>query len=86
MSKLKATLKLTNCLQCPHHKQITSKYTDDSFDMVDVDTVCTLAKGKVSGAHETLKGRAISVSDRPWQAKANCDIPKWCPLLKEKSK
>lgn len=62
------SLKITNCLDCPHHNQKPSPPTGDSFDMVDVDTFCT------------LEGRNISVSDRPWQVRENCAVPKWCPL------
>jgi hypothetical protein len=73
------TLKLENCLDCPHHKVITSEYTGDSFDMGDVDVVCTLANGTHKGAHERIKGRAISVSDR-FAKRSETKIPKWCPL------
>jgi hypothetical protein len=72
-------LTLDNCLDCPHHKVITSPYTGDSFDMGDVDVVCTLASGSHRGQHETLKGRPISVSDR-YAKRSETTIPKWCPL------
>lgn len=77
------TLKIDNCLDCPHHKIITSTYTGDSFDMMDEDVVCTLAKGSHRGQHETVKGRAVSVSERwPRRQREECVVPKWCPLIK----
>jgi hypothetical protein len=80
---MSVTLKIDNCLDCPKHKVITSTYTGDSFDMGDVDVVCTLAEGSHRGQHETVKGRAISVGDR-FAKRSECEVPKWCPLKKKK--
>jgi hypothetical protein len=76
------TLKLTNCLDCPHHKVITSTSTGDSFDMGDVDVVCTLARGTHRGQFEVVKGRAITLGDR-FVKRSECAIPTWCPLTKK---
>lgn len=84
----KKLIEITSCKQCPHLKQITSPYTGDSFDMMDVDSICTnpkLKRNKYHGSHkgqfEAVDGRALTVSDRPWQAdKILKTIPSWCPL------
>lgn len=83
MKKMKTvSLKISNCLDCPHHKKVTSTYTGDSFDMGDVDVVCTLSNGTHQGQDGPFKGRAISVSDR-WAKRSECVVPKWCPLTKK---
>lgn len=81
--QIQAILKITNCLDCPHHKRITSAYTGDSFDMSDEDVICTKVRNKraIRGAHETVKGRAIVVSER-WDIRQQCTIPTWCPIAK----
>ena len=82
------TLKITNCQDCPHHKNHQSLPTGDSFDMCDEDTVCThpdiIAKGYTNdGWGEKVKGRCITGSNRPWQIRKGCEpVPKWCPLVK----
>lgn len=73
------SLKLTNCLDCPHHKRVTSTYTGDSFDMADEDVICTLAPGTHRSQNGNDKGRAIVVSER-WRLREQCTIPAWCPL------
>ena len=75
-----ATLTITNCLDCPHHKVITSRYTGDSFDMGDVDVVCTLAEGVHTGQCERIKGRAVTAGDR-YAKRVECAVPVWCPLV-----
>lgn len=67
------TLKLTNCQDCPHHKNVQSPYTGDSFDMVDEDTICTLAQERI-----------VTASNRPWEVRRNSTIPDWCPLTKKR--
>jgi hypothetical protein len=84
MSKPKAvTLKITNCLDCPHHKKVTSTYTGDSFDMADIDVVCTLANGSHQSRDGITKGRAVLVSER-WRVREQCVVPTWCPLTAKK--
>jgi hypothetical protein len=73
-------LKIANCLDCPHHKKVTALYTGDSFDMIDEDVVCTLAKGQHRSQDGIIKGRCITGSNRPWQSRAQCAVPTWCPL------
>jgi hypothetical protein len=80
--------RIANCLDCPFHKRITSEYTEytgDSFDMADEDVICTKVKRKrpIRGAHETVSGRAIVVSER-WNLRKQCVVPDWCPLPKPK--
>jgi len=65
------TLEITNCQDCPNHKNVPSSSTGDSFDMIDQDTVCTLANN-----------REITVANRPWEIRRNSEIPDWCPLKK----
>jgi hypothetical protein len=83
MAKEKSvSLKITNCLDCPHHKKITSQYTGDSFDMADEDVICTLANGGPHrGAHETVKGRMIVGSER-WNLRKYTTVSTWCPLTR----
>ncbi len=83
MSKLKTvSLKIDNCLDCPHSKKVTSCYTGDSFDMADQDVVCTLAPGSHKSQDGVIKGKAITVSER-WNLRKECVVPKWCPLTKK---
>lgn len=77
--KVIKTIKIENCLDCPHSKKITSPYTGDSFDMSDEDLVCTLSPSQVKGQHETIKGKVIWPSERWWK-REHGTIPKWCPL------
>lgn len=61
---------ITCCRECPHLKITRAPYTGDSFDMIDEDAGCTLAK------------KSLAVSERPWQLERilKGPIPKWCPL------
>lgn len=83
--KLKTvSLKIMNCLDCPHHKKVTSTYTGDSFDMSDEDVVCTLADGQHRSQDGIIKGRAVSLSERwPKRQREECAVPTWCPLTKK---
>ena len=73
------SLKISNCQDCPHHKDIPSPPTGDSFDMVDLDTICTLLGGPKGGKH-------ITGSNRPWEVRRNCAVPDWCPLTAKPKK
>ncbi len=79
-----AVVKIDNCINCPHHKRITSAYTGDSFDMADEDSICvnpaTSRRSDQRGAHETVHGRMIYGSERWWK-KEYTAVPDWCPLL-----
>jgi hypothetical protein len=78
------TLKITNCLDCPHHKRYPSVIFD-SWDLADEDVVCTKAPGNHKIRGGTVKGKAVSVSERyETQRREECEVPKWCPLLKKK--
>ena len=77
-------LKITNCLNCPHSKTITSQYTGDSFDMIDQDVVCMMVKGQEHrGQHERVEGQPIVCGERH-NLRSYCGVPDWCPLLKRK--
>jgi hypothetical protein len=86
MSRLVALLPLDNCLDCPHHRKITSPYTDDSFDMSDEDVICVNEQLKdrkeCRGQFEKVLGRPILLSER-WRLREQCTIPDWCPLPKK---
>jgi hypothetical protein len=74
------SLKLDNCLDCPHHKVITSQYTGDSFDAGDVDVVCTLADGTRPARTHQRQGHQ---RQRPVRERSECAVPPWCPLTKK---
>ena len=79
---VRLTLKISNCLDCPHVKTVSSPYTGDSFDMCDEDVVCTMANGRHQYRDGTMKGKAIVVSER-WRLREQCKVPTWCPLTKK---
>lgn len=83
------TLKLTSCLQCPHHGTERDPSSGDSFDWQDDSLVCYLAKTKTRNQSE--------LGGYPWKAPARvicgfsrcaeqeyarngAKIPDWCPL------
>lgn len=78
---ISVSLKLTNCLDCPHHKLHRAMPTGDSWDAHDVDVVCSLAADTHTCGDGKVKGRAISVSDR-YAKREECNVPTWCPLRK----
>lgn len=88
MSKPKTVnLQISNCCDCPHSKRIASPPTGDSFDMCDEDLICTnpdltgkFVKVHYNSSGSDIKGRAVAVSNRPWQTRADAEVPKWCPL------
>jgi hypothetical protein len=80
-------LAITNCLQCPYHKEISDPGSDDSFDMMDTSIACT--KAPVWEAHKDRWNpegwRLISVSERPYRHKDIIErqgFPAFCPLSK----
>lgn len=77
------TLKISNCLDCPHHK-IVPAVAFDSFDMVDEDVICLKSEGSHKSRYETHPHKAVTISNRPWQTRKECSVPVWCPLKKKK--
>lgn len=75
-------LAITNCLDCPYHKEIRDPGSDDSFDMVDTSILCTkMPEVKPTDWKWKHFGfKYVSASERPWRHRKYCDIPKWCPL------
>ena len=69
------TLKINNCSECPHHEVLPDPDPDDWFNDDDVKVVCKKTK---------RKDNVITTACRPYNIKKETDIPKWCPLLKEK--
>jgi hypothetical protein len=77
---------VSNCLDCPHVKRVTSSYTGDSFDMSDEDVICSLVTTNKHRCQEGLiVGKPIVVSER-WRLREQCVIPDWCPLIKTSKK
>jgi len=67
-----ATLNITNCTQCPHHKVLPDPDPLDWFCDDDVKVVCLLFPEE----------RQITCACRPYQVEKECSVPKWCPLRK----
>ena len=65
-------VKITNCMDCEEHIVLPDPDPDDWFNDDDEKVLCNL-----SGRRE------ITCSCRPYQKRAECDIPDWCPKLKE---
>jgi hypothetical protein len=78
MAEHDSPLPFDNCLDCPHHKELSDPGSDDPFDRDDTSIVCTQTP-PIPGAR--LPYRAISVSERPHRHRGYCDVPAWCPLL-----
>lgn len=79
-------LKITVCVQCPHHKVIRDPDPHDSFCYDDEAIVCTKTKKEKSDIKQDSlymsdwqEFKAADVSCRPYQIK-NVKIPDWCPL------
>jgi hypothetical protein len=80
------SLKISKCIDCPHHKVIGDPDPHDWFCDDDQAIVCT----KVLKEESDIKKDSLYVSDRqqfrcvdigcrPYQIK-NVEIPDWCPL------
>lgn len=78
-------LTIANCQDCPFHRNVTTQYTGDSFDMVDEDTLCVHPVSAASryaerAAYVDVRGRVVTGSNRPWQIRKESTVPAWCPL------
>lgn len=87
-SKRAVTLKIENCLDCPHSKKIRDPSSADSFDAQDVSLCCTMAP-RTQGRMETdlgeiIPGRFVIACERTIK-RADAKVPGWCPLLKTKN-
>lgn len=72
---LSVTLKLTSCVDCPHHRVERDPDPDDWFCDDDVKVVCLLTKRQ----HNTS-----TVACRPYNTrKETSPPPDWCPLRKQ---
>ena len=83
-NKISITLKIENCLDCPHHKTLPDPGAD-SFDAMDEQVVCTLTKA-LPDAYPNPYGegfRPILRAER-WNIREQCSVPDWCPLIKKK--
>lgn len=84
--------KLTNCMDCDQHFVIPDPDPYDSFCDDDVAVLCKLTK-KNSGykkespywADQQQAHESVTVSCRPHHMRAECEIPNWCPKLKEQN-
>lgn len=66
------TIKLTNCIDCPHHRVMPDPDPTDWFNDDDIKVVCS--------KHPEVK--EITVACRPYNKREECDIPDWCPMFK----
>lgn len=76
------TFKITNCLDCPHHKRLPDP-GEDSFDAMDIQVVCTLTPDEDKFNRFGEGKRPILRAER-WRIREQCSIPNWCPLLGKK--
>lgn len=82
---MKVKLEITNCLDCPKSKAFQDPSSDDSWDFHDESLGCTLTKGEGRKNRWNVDGlRIIAGPDRSVR-RADCDVPKWCPLAKPKA-
>lgn len=79
----------TNCLYCPFHNVISDPDPYDWFCDDDKAVVCTKTindgkdpSSKYSSDRQDFK--CITRSCRPYKTKEECNVPVWCPLIKEK--
>lgn len=71
---MEKTLKIDNCMDCPHHLVQPDPDPNDWFCDDDEKVVCTQVQTK-DGTN-----RVITCACRPYQKRAVCEIPDWCPL------
>jgi hypothetical protein len=62
------TFKLSNCMDCPHHRVEMDPDPDDWFNDDDERVFCT------------KQHKNITVACRPYNKRKECEIPDWCPL------
>lgn len=74
MTNIEATLKIDNCMDCPYHLVQPDPDPYDWFCDDDEKVVCTQVQTK-DGTN-----RVITCACRPYQKRAECEIPDWCPL------
>ena len=65
------TLKITSCVDCSFHREVSDPDPHDWFCDDDVKIVCTKT------------GKNVTVACRPYNTRKETSIPSWCPLLKE---
>ena len=71
---MEKTLKIDNCMDCPHHLVRPDPDPDDWYCDDDEKVVCTQFQTKEGTV------RAIACACRPYRKRAECEIPDWCPL------
>lgn len=57
-----------NCIDCKHHRVEADPDPDDWFNDDDVKVICM------------LNFKYITSACRPYQTRAECETPAWCPL------
>lgn len=83
-----ATLKVDNCLDCPHSERVSDPGSSDSFDASDESLCCTKTPYNVPytscyvGRSGGYPGRIIVACERrESEMRAEAKVPEWCPLL-----
>lgn len=77
-----ATLKIDNCLDCPHSKKIRDPGSSDSFDSHDESLCCTKTPTitrTITDLGESIPGRFIIACARTIR-REEAEVPVWCPL------
>lgn len=83
-----AILKISNCLDCPHHKVIDDGDPYDSFCSDDMAVVCKLTPNNTLNLESVWvvdrnKFRGVSFSCRPYNLRKESSVPNWCPLIEK---
>ena len=94
MAKTRAvSLKITSCLQCPHHGIERDPSSGDSFDWYDHSLVCYAAKSntryesELGGYLWKKPARVILGWSRDPESeykRGKHGVPDWCPLGRKK--
>jgi hypothetical protein len=75
-------------INCPHHRIISDRDPHDWFCDDDVAVICLLKKQKENPKSiyqvDRQPFRAVTCACRPYMARKESLIPKWCPLKGKK--
>ena len=83
VSKIRpVTLKITNCMDCPHHRILADPDPFDWFCDDDVKVRCELSRSSENHGGFYAKEPYVTVACRPYNTRKECEAPKWCPLRK----
>jgi hypothetical protein len=79
-----ATLKIDNCLDCPHSERVSDPGSPDPFDMSDQSLCCRKTPYKSEGYGRAYPGRIIVACERSEaRMREDAKVPEWCPLIEK---